>query len=272
MNLRNALASLAILLLAFSSSSAQQSHAVQITGISFVDSVTGTNVTNVTVGTPIVWSMNAAMGHTVTSGTTPASPIAGALFNISLTGNASGSYTPMTVGTIPYHCIPHFAFGMTGTINVSGSPTTYPGSGEDFRMLSAVTPFGSLSLTTPTTGAGNEIKSASILDYLTIVFESPSASFNGLPLIALAEPFVTGTPPVGPMGLHVSTTGATILANGLIPNPLGFTTVVAPGGTSFIYQLPVALSGFSVMLQGLAITNSATNGFFALSDAHEIQM
>lgn len=266
----NLLSSALLALTVLASSGTSQGHVVNISSLAFVDSVSGTSTTTIALGTTIQWVNSSGFSHTATSGSSN-NPNAGALFNIPLPGGAAGTFAPTSAGTLSYFCIPHANFGMTGTIIVTPVASTYPGSGEDVRILTAITPSNSNSANTPTGGPGNDIKTATAGDYLTAVFDSPLGSFNGVPLLFLAEVFAPASPPSGPLGLSISVSGAVILANGTTPNALGMFITIAPGGTTFNYLLPAGLAGNSVMLQGLAVTNTANNGFFALSDAHEIQ-
>jgi len=63
--------------------------------------------------------------HTVTSGTGPTAPNAGAEFDSGTRFNPPGpfSHTFNSAGDFPYYCAPHVSFGMTGIIRVSaGTP------------------------------------------------------------------------------------------------------------------------------------------------------
>ena len=143
----------------------------------------------------------------------------------------------------------------------------YPGSGEDFVLSSGVN-------TAPTTGPGQDVKSAASGDLLFIHFASPSGTFDLEPPLLVAQVFTPGLPPLGPLpGLWVNTSGAVILVNGLDGGPLGFAEVIVPvTGNTHAYQVPPGLSGSSVMFQALAVTSSAVNGFFAITTGHEIQL
>ena len=49
--------------------------------------------------------------------------------------------------------------------------------------------------------------------------------------------------------------------------------VIAPGnGSSNYYLAPAGLAGSSIMLQGLVFSTGASNGIFAMTDGHEIQL
>jgi endonuclease/exonuclease/phosphatase family metal-dependent hydrolase len=143
----------------------------------------------------------------------------------------------------------------------------YPGSGEDLLMSTGI---GGA----PTTGPLFDVKTAGAGDLLYVHFVSPSGTFDFAPPLLVAQIFAFGNPPLGPLlGLHVNTAGAVVLVNGLDGGPLGLQEVIAPGaGNTHVYLVPAGLAPFSVMLQTLAVSSLAANGFFAASDAHEIQM
>ena len=85
---------LAVLAMAVGVAPAQ--HTVTAVTVSFVDSVSGTNVTNITLGTTIQWIFVSGSFHTVTSGTGSGDPNMGALFNgnIAAAGPFTFNYTP----------------------------------------------------------------------------------------------------------------------------------------------------------------------------------
>lgn len=82
---------------------------------------------NVTVkqGDTVRWSWTAGP-HTVTSGTGFADPNEGAIFNAPLdSANTVVLHTfADTLGTYPFHCIPHELDGMTGAVTVEANPFT----------------------------------------------------------------------------------------------------------------------------------------------------
>lgn len=105
----------------------QGPHIVNVPCCNFVDSVSGTNVTTVPVGTTVQWVLSGVITHTMTSGTGPTDPASGVLFNGTVdTTTTTFSFTFTTPGTIPYYCIPHFNFGMTGTVNVTVPASATP--------------------------------------------------------------------------------------------------------------------------------------------------
>jgi plastocyanin len=62
-------------------------------------------------------------GHSVTNGTDPALPGAGTIFNSNVLNGTPNAFTWKAdrAGSVPYYCDPHFAFGMTGSLQISAS-------------------------------------------------------------------------------------------------------------------------------------------------------
>ncbi|MBA2250785.1 MAG: cupredoxin domain-containing protein [Chitinophagaceae bacterium] len=78
------------------------SNNIDITNMTF----TPANI-NVKVGTPVTWTNHDPFAHTATAND-------GTSFNLNLSANGSGTFTPLTAGTYQYHCNIHSS--MTGTI------------------------------------------------------------------------------------------------------------------------------------------------------------
>ena len=92
------------------------------------------------------------------------------------------------------------------------------------------------------------------------------------PFILAAQPFVTGSPPGGLPAypsVHVNPPGVVFLFNSTV-RP--FQNLIGPGGFMFTTVAPAALSGQSVMFQAVALSGTASNGLFAATDAHELQV
>ncbi|NNE07301.1 MAG: hypothetical protein HKN20_01940 [Gemmatimonadetes bacterium] len=89
---------------------------------------------NIRQGDTVRWTWNDGP-HTVTSGTGFADPNVGALFDAPLdSANITFLYTfTDTLGTYPYHCIPHQLEGMNGTVTVEANPFTGV-AGPDFPV------------------------------------------------------------------------------------------------------------------------------------------
>lgn len=74
----------------------------------------------ITAGSTICWQATGGAPHTVTSDDGPGSQDDGTTFDGPLNNSASSvEHTFNTAGDFPYHCIPHLADGMTGTITVT---------------------------------------------------------------------------------------------------------------------------------------------------------
>ena len=104
----------------------------------FVDQESGNSTTTVNVGDTVMWVWQSS-GHSTTrtgAGETWDSGIQDAPFTFSHTFTVPGTYA--------YHCTPHQAFGMTGTVVVQGSPgaatttTTLPAPSCDPGGLAAL--------------------------------------------------------------------------------------------------------------------------------------
>ena len=132
------------LMLLLASASWAQVHTVPQVGLTFVDSLSGTNVTTVATGTTVEWQWGTG-NHTVTSGTGSTDPQSGLLFDAPLTStNQTFSYTFTIAGTYPYYCVPHEPQGHNGTVIVTG-PTLdvqTPGQGQVNINVSGFTPGG----------------------------------------------------------------------------------------------------------------------------------
>lgn len=72
------------------------------------------NVT-IAVGDSVTWSFDGSNIHTVTEGA-PGNPTP--LFNSGNRNSGTFGYRFTTAGTYPYHCIPHAAQGMIGSVKV----------------------------------------------------------------------------------------------------------------------------------------------------------
>lgn len=261
---------MAVWVLVVALAAAQQTRTVNLTGTTFVDTVSGTNITNIQLGDSVKWvRLNGT--HTVTSGF--AGPGSGSLFNVTMNATTTMfTFTPTAPGNYPYFCSFHQTFGMIGTIVVA-PPFLYPGSGEDLVQGSAINAPGSGNVPV-SYGGGNDVKYAVGGNVLTLVVRSTNGTFNFTPVIVAAQLFVSGQPaPPGALpGLHINTSGGVILVNGLDVGTFGAQQWIVPGGSTYGFLLPPGLTGFSIMVQSLAVTSSAANGFFAISEGHEVQM
>ena len=99
-------------------------HIVNASGFVFTP-----NDITIQVGDTVRW-VNVSGAHTVTSGTGGTDPNSGALFNASLNlASPSFEFTFTAPGDVPYYCIPHAFFGMTGIVRVQAGAQvpTLPG-------------------------------------------------------------------------------------------------------------------------------------------------
>ncbi|MGA0059152.1 MAG: hypothetical protein ACO3RU_06155 [Planctomycetota bacterium] len=147
------------------------------------------------------------------------------------------------------------------------STPAYPGTGDDVGLATAIGG-GALS-----TGAGNDIKSANGGQLLEVNVSSPNGGYDLAPYWLLAQVFSTATPPVAATpGVYFDFAQPVLILAGFGTSPIGG-PVIAPGnGSSNYYLAPAGLAGSSIMLQGLVFSTSASNGIFAMTDGHEIQL
>lgn len=170
------------------------------------------------------------------------------------------------------------AFGLADGIRtviydtLVGGPSMLPGSGEDLRLFTGVN-------TGPTTGPGEDFKTASPGDIIYLRIESPGGTFQYTPLLLAANVYPNGgpmpTPPAQFPSLQFDPFQMIVLANGYGCVGFGCFSVL-PGGTPLAFGVPAALAGKSILIQALAIPVPGTtpppiNGTFAASDAHVIQ-
>jgi hypothetical protein len=98
---------------------------------------------------------------------------------------------------------------------------------------------------------------------------------HGAPLLLVGELRPVGQlPQPSPFlpGLWLDLGSFFFVANGLVPGLLGAGLVAGPAPTQLTYQLPAALSGASLFLQGVAVTPTAANGLFAFSEVRVVDM
>jgi hypothetical protein len=181
------------------------------------------------------------------------------------TTSGCGIADPVTLASLGYPNV-HIV------IDVNYVPTTqalpYPGTGEDLTLFSAI---GTNALTT---GVGNSVKIASAGNNVRIKIQSTGGTFNYEELILAGQLFVTGSPPFPPAApnVYLSFAGLVVLIGGY--GPLG-PTLLPPDGTTVAFTVPPGLAGNSALFQAAVITTTpplATNGFYAVTDAHQIQL
>lgn len=93
--------------------------------VSVVDFAFQPKTVTINVGDTVIWTLNGAAPHTVTSGPPDCTP--DGMFNSGTLGSAPFSITFNTPGTFPYFCSFHCAsVGMTGTVIVNAAQSTIP--------------------------------------------------------------------------------------------------------------------------------------------------
>ncbi|MCA9320944.1 MAG: hypothetical protein KDB53_09425 [Planctomycetes bacterium] len=142
-----------------------------------------------------------------------------------------------------------------------GAAVAAPGSGEDFTL--AVLVNGALAAR------------ISMGDQIVTQMSTPGGTFAGAVPALLAQVYGCGTPPVGLAGqgfpeLQLDIFGIILLLDGNLGLPFG--PIVLPPGPGLTLQFNVGQlpAGFSTRIQALAVTNTASNGFFASSDAVDL--
>lgn len=148
-----------------------------------------------------------------------------------------------------------------------------PGTVEDFVLRTATTNSGGVL----SDGLGNDIKTAVANDSLSLQVESTSGLYNNLAqMIIVMELALSASKQSNCLitdkafWLDLSSPGFFFLIGP--GNPLG---VLLPGGGS-IFTLPIPPAvcgiGLSIYAQASMITQLASNGFYVLSDCHEIRL
>jgi len=88
------------------------------------------NIGSLNLGDQVAWVWVPGSSHSVTQG--PGCDDSNAIFDSGLGANQEFSWKSDRTGSIPYFCIAHCGFGMTGNLNVSGPVAHVPVS--DFRI------------------------------------------------------------------------------------------------------------------------------------------
>ncbi|MCA9322498.1 MAG: endonuclease/exonuclease/phosphatase family protein [Planctomycetes bacterium] len=183
----------------------------------------------------------------------------------------AGNWLPKAGSTLPaswsLQTSDHFPVFADLTVPGQALPL-FAGSNDDFEMLTGVG-------AAPTAGPGQDQKSAMAGDFLHVRYRSPGGTFVGWPAVIVGEGFpFPGIPPFGPLpGMWFDLFGgAFALFDGTAATG-GFQPVIAPlDGNQHSYLVPAGLGGTSFMLQSLAISNLANNGFLAFSDGHRVDI
>ena len=95
-------------------------HDVRAHHHSFADSIRCASVTVIDLGTTVRWTAGGNPPHTIRSGRGSTDPMAGNLFEQTLTNTGDTfSFTPAVAGIFPYYCVEHEARGMRGVLIVN---------------------------------------------------------------------------------------------------------------------------------------------------------
>ncbi len=143
----------------------------------------------------------------------------------------------------------------------------YPGSREDlflFTGVNGVTP-----------DRLDDIKDLHVGDQLVVNWRTFQGTFDIYPPILIGQFFVTGTPPTSPPGFpEVHSNPGQVPPPVLVfdgnVGPFG-PLALPPGGITLAFTAPPGIAGNSFIFQALAATNTAVNGFFAITHGHEVR-
>jgi hypothetical protein len=136
-----------------------------------------------------------------------------------------------------------------------------PGSLEDLELESVVNNYGDGSTEAKFVRSGNTLELR--------VF-APGSCFNPADMYVVASPFATGIMPPSTPGL----TGFHLDPNNLIvlgPGPMPLYEGSFGCGKRFVFQIGQSFPGYSLWVQGFAIDPTAANGWFAVTEAHELR-
>ncbi len=137
----------------------------------------------------------------------------------------------------------------------------YPGSGEDLILETVVNDSGDPSAS---------VRFLTMGDVLKMTLRSPLGTFAPPSMVVVGQFFMTGSPPAHPPGfpeVRVDPVFAFVMAPGPIPN----WQLPITGGFTWGFNVPMTYPGFSLMLQGFAVSPLAANGFFAATEGHELR-
>lgn len=134
-----------------------------------------------------------------------------------------------------------------------------------------------LALTTLVDGGGNPVdavKEPLAGSVLTLHLDSPTGTFSASPFLLLAELAATGVvlPPATIPGLDLNPLSPQFMIVFDSLNALPQLGGLLLGSTGFgvDFTVPAGLAGVSLFAQGVAFGPSASNGVYAISNAHEV--
>ncbi|MGE0144265.1 MAG: LamG-like jellyroll fold domain-containing protein [Planctomycetota bacterium] len=132
----------------------------------------------------------------------------------------------------------------------------YPGSTQALVLTTGVDGVA-------TGGPRLDVKSASGGSTVTASYAATEPSLVGRFGVVMADVFLTGLPPMHPIFPELHVGGAALVVDG--PTRIGSAV------PDLRFTVPPGLSGISLMLQPVALTELAGNGFFLAGDAHEVR-
>ncbi len=137
----------------------------------------------------------------------------------------------------------------------------YPGSNEDLKLDMVVNDWGDPQASVRFLDAG---------DLATFQLRSPLGTFLPSSLMLLSQSFTTGLPPTAVFGypeLRIEP-GAFFL---MAPGAFEAWTTPLPTGYIWGFDVPMTYPGFSLMVQGFALSTVANNGYFAATEGRELR-
>ncbi len=159
------------------------------------------------------------------------------------------------------------------------APNVFPSTGERLDMLTRIDTLNTPCVATSGIAAAGHLRGLELQPVaggrlVTLRTVAPEGDFAGVPfgIIGQFVPTPLMPQPILP-GLASDLTQGTIFlvtTTGLQSPPSMFAPLPAPGfSTSFCW--PTGLSGFSLLVQGVAVTTAAANGLYATSGAIELR-
>lgn len=145
---------------------------------------------------------------------------------------------------------------------------TYPGTLEDLVLATGVNGAPCSS------GGAEDIKTVSAGDSVTVCFDSPRGTFVGTPLVLAVDLLPTAAMVVASPaldGLWLDAGDMVVLVDGRAVGSTGTTHVIAPGGNTYGFALPVWLTPQDIVVQGAAFGAAAGTGI-ALSPAQVLRV
>ncbi|MCA9319216.1 MAG: hypothetical protein KDB53_00705, partial [Planctomycetes bacterium] len=154
------------------------------------------------------------------------------------------------------------------SVTIPAPVITYPGSGDDLALASAVGIGSALS--------NADIKTAFAGDVIRVNVKSPMTTYDFMAYSLVGQLVATasgaGSVPGFPEAHLDLLNPVFFMVNGTLASPLGSFNPLLPNvGSMTHYLTPPGLNGSSLIMQAIISDPGANNAFFAATDAHEIQ-